>query len=1570
MMEDPISIILWAVFVYSWCMMPLGIMLGSECCGCGGGKVSCFSPRQRCLRVLTSYQDGRKTATSGLQTLDLSHGVIAGVAHIGGSVGGTLRSSHDEFTLSLSPTISSLINELSFGETASAYPVFTATGGSHFDPQSVGCTGAQTITVPASPQEEISVVMHGWDYPLHSNTLNPSLNSQTGLSSLQNGKKNVNFSKNAVLSHSVVGLEILGSGLIVNLTGEQIQSALTVTVNADGTYFYAASFPPNVFAYSTSSGTIRWTVRVFHGTAAHDEIVSVSVGASGQPDPEATQFTFAGVIQSSPPFVNPPRPADFWDGNTFHAWAKPSLTYAPSITVSLSQDGIRIISYVDTTWEYSSNPLQWPSVVSSSSRLNVSALTFPEGKYWHSRRMPNFSSYVNDSYPCYTRDTDEVLAFLMGESGLTYTSRPNGEGDSTEYRLEKASTLCGLNVTHLSPSLLPDAITVSTKDGSPVHDDICGECPSSVTMRRVTNETYFAPASDMGRYDGYFLRMTNFSTSLTTAIGHSDAMAYLESFYADSVSVSFNGKLSTLVIGGGAELEGWDSPLMKHSTDHRENPEIIAVRGHRGFYPPKSIKVTVTVDRVETEFEDEATGFSPEWELVEEPAPWWTGCPGPSRTRVRPAGNSSPYVNIAQGYELESPMKDSFEEAIDGFAGKQEVLEFFLDSTGLTYYSSDPGHWIYKLRFDQESAGDRLSHLYLKCDGTLVFPTNNLIAPPAVTGDVGGYDPFYIKYNRYGSYLENTSGHYQCYWVSTWTSPTPSYSIFGYEYGIARDTSDPIRRRICATGGRDNSERDHGVETPPPSFRHPAISTPGFGGQGVIFPAPTFELGEEWSTVIGYPLVARFSTHITPCSEGSSYPGTSDCNPQLPMQQFTETDVTPYCGYVYRSVTKIENNTPTVSGSYKRYQIYYRVKAEAGEENLSEECSFSVTSGNPATSAVALTGQDLTFTFNSDCPSTELQAMVWPHAGSPYFDYYPYYNWWKYNGVRLFWNRQNGYYLYFFGNDPNGLPDDYRNSAQERSYYGTHLFSPIRVGDDLYPYIQSTSFRPGTRDGTWQGHIYVQGLQYDDLTYEYHFLSNVAVDTCVTTRENWGILVGNSTGFSTGQAMSTEGKYTVVGHYVSGETVRVGYIPHKEYGRPSYSSGSGEETFPGSGWRKSSRYHTPAGSPEFPNGMVKAAGEFTCDEDGEFVAGVDIPDDGDLTIYVQPVSPKTGRGLLNYSSGSSLDDLKEQWSYVGVLSVNTEMLAPEGFRPDSLGYNYPYRPLGDFAVTGGFVVGEHQIFRLLVDGVFKNSSISVSLRVIDQANLQVVADQAATGTGDFESGRVPEANSVLLRPYQFSDGRILDLAVIAFDAVGNESAPLPLTGGRIRIDKTAPVVNVMFINGIPYERYLVLNDISKQSPLMIAGTTEPACVVTAGDQQTTSAGSVDVAGSYGSGEFLIATQSATTTVTARDVAGNSGSRTVYIENALPFWGATTIDTGGKMAAVLARVQKNATAVFYFVRSDGEQSPVITPDTSSGVATAEFVDGGYSPDFSYGVVVQVFLPNGANVFEGQRDVVQI
>lgn len=1577
-MDDPLSLIVWAFFFYSASIFPLGLMLGSACCGCSGDeRVKCFSPTHRCFRRLNTFTDGRKTAESQYREVRLLHEYIRknGPSILTSSV----FVSHESFSFPLSPVLSGfLAQQLSFGETASIVPAFTLNGnvyGTDGD-----CYNRPYVSEALSGEDLLkSVQVHGWDYPLvDSGSRKVSLGAVSGLSGVLTEKRNAQYNKNAALSHVVVGVRLTGGGIVANATGQSLAASLSVNVSQNGEYHYAAAFPANVFAYSTTGGTIEWTVRVFHGQAAHDDIVSFQITPSGTPDPDAVVFNTAGILISPPPLVNSPPPSDYYADGIYHVWCRKSsgnISTSP-VNLSASQTSFERIGTVGVTWTYSQNPLGWTAAIVNTINVHFSTFTFPEGNYFHAGFLEG--AYV---YPCYTRDSDAVAAFMSGDAGLIYS---NGAGDQSEFRLEPDNPLCGLDVTHLPATLLPGSVTVSHPDGESLYQTPCGDCPPTVSLNRTSNSVYFAPAADMlnarrssyyysnrvrtysgestwlGLYGNY--QETLFAVTLREAIGHSDAISYLEGFFADSTNITWSrGGVSnendwfsaTCTIGGEDFLDGFDTPLVKHVTSHETNPRTIGVHGHKGVYPHSSYKVEVAVSDVEVVTEWERTSYHSDHRVVRK---WlvngnWTTTPTEGvRWQDFLEFISDSYPDQEGQHDLPTTKKDLI---IDGIKSAETFVdEVFLDGAG-TYGSNHPRDWV--LQWEYRRGDDNFSTTYrkLKCDET--FQTDPPLGrtPTYVLSEPVGEDGegLVSRFSSAWSFTYNTYGHYQY----------PNQISLADELPPPPDEIPEINRTF------------------PFNFWSGASATNFFwlnglyGSGRLVVPIPP---NDEDSYEVAF--YQSLSTYVTD-AEIETVPYTLEYS-----------DREPFNGRVGKP------GVPQESYGVYLLKVTLSVSATKGEPP-SESCNVAVSVGNPDTPVGPLSKEDVTFTFSTECsmPLT-FRGNIWPHAGVP-ANYYWLYGYYGYYGVGTsLTSRTNGHVFHLTGNDPDGSADDL-DVDFARTPYGSHPFSPINVGETLYPYPQSAGYRPGTREGSWQGHIYVQGEQYDDLTYSYQYLSQLSVDRCETNKANWSLLVdrniptvdGSSTGRQVQVAMSRDAKLTVVGWYVPGETVRVGYISHKQYGRQSSSSGGLEETFPGSGWYPTSRYYRAAGG-YLPAGMVTPASETTCDSTGRF--SIEFNDDeldGDISVFVQPVSPATGRGLIEYvRSTQTLEECRDDWTHVTAVYVTKSISAPTSVVP------YAEAFVVNHAAIGGYVVGRHTSVRLAVQGMIKESSVPTRVRLYDFLTSRHIS-QTGVGDGDFDTGLVTitgdppyysssgstsgaNAASLWFTPnFLFADGQVIQVAAVMEDDLGNESPPV-LMSGLIRMDYTSPTLDVVYVNGVEYTGgWLYLNDISKQTPVVISGVTEPGCKVKIGNDEAVSAGVVTALATTGTGVYSLPTTyydspvgtSRSGTLTATDVAKNSRSKTISVWNRLPDVQYARI-SGGLMECRLTYVQRNATVYFMFIRSDGAESPVLTVSAASGTADGSFTDEGFSPDFLYMVSIKVVIPNGNTVFEEQRNVVPV
>lgn len=1593
-MDDPLSLIVWAVFFYSASMMPLGLMLGSACCGCSGDdRVKCFSPTHRCFRALRTYEDGRKTATSQHRDVWLWHDAIEywGPSD---SVSAQVFVSHEEFSFPFSATLSgSLTRQLSYGETASISPSFTASG----TPYRIDGNCQQPVYSPSSVSISVSgfssIEVHGWDYPVSSTaTRNVSVNATSKQSGLQPGKRYIDYSKNATLSHTTVGVELIGAGLVANATASELMSAISVSTTNEGEYRYTVSLPQNVFAYSTSGGAIRWKVRVFHGQAAHDDIVTLAVSPTGTPDPEAVVFTLAGVLVAPPPLVNPTRPADYFADGIYHVWSLQSSSPSISIpSVSASQSQLFRVSGVSATWAYSQNPLEWSApLVGDFSWFGT--LTVEEGNYFH-------AGYLHNSeiqYPCYTRDSSAVVAFMNGESGLVYSTGPDGSGDQIEFRLDADNPLCGLNVTHLPANLLPDTITVSHPDGEPLYSTVCDDCPSSVSMKRTSNEVYFSPAADLqnemglyyyywyynygrsysGSLDGLYWyyyntnSMTLFAVTTAEVIGHTDAIAYLDGFIAENTKITWRGDYSTetsfqavCTIGGEEFPEGFDTPLVKHVTSHEATPRTIAVHGHKGIYPSSSYKVEVAVSDVEVVTEWEKTTYYRDFEIVRK---WrvngeWTTTPSDGY-------NYQDFLEYIQdSYPPQEGVHDlpaKKDKIIDDIKSlSPEVEEVFLNGSG-SYAASQESAFVISWPYHKEGEFSAATNRRLKCDGT--FYTDPQI----------GRIPDYSLFENRDPFVDGKGFLFRGFWSET----LDGRGAFEYPPQISlADQIPPPPEEI------PENSRTYPFYF---SLRAGYFTLSPLGHGGLTIPFPDGDV-DSFEVAFYRPL----STHVV------------DDSPEMVEYEIADS----FTG-AHRVFTSSIAKPGEPFDSYGVYllKITLSVTVTKGAPP-SESCNISVAVGNPDIPVEPISKEDVAFTFNTDCslPAT-FRGHIWPHAGVPSNYWYYYYGY--YGGTTLT-GRTDGHVFHLASNDPYGSSDS--SSDIVRTPYQAHPFSPINVGETLYPYPQSTSFRPGTREGSWQGHVYVQGEQHDDLTYSYQFLSQLSVDKCETNKANWRILVnrtvdsylGSNTNAAVRVAMSRDARFTVIGWYVPDETVRVGYISHKQYGGrlPSWSVPTdAEETFPESGWYNYSRYYQPTGnSGYYPAGMIAASAEATCDSDGRFSVELNESDlDGDISIFVQPVSPKTGRGLIEFVRATpTLEECRDDWTFVTAIYVTKSIAAPTAVVPSTRTYYSSTETLADYAVTGGYVVGRYTAVRLVVEGMVKESSVATRVRLYDALSGRAIS-QANVGGGDFENGLVTITGGDSYYPGNyysdgryvagaaesalwfsgnsiFPDGQVIQVAAIMEDDLGNESPPV-LMSGLIRMDYTSPTLGVVYVNGIEYTSgWLILNDVSKQTPVVISGITEPGCKVKIGNDETVSAGVVTALATTGTGEYSLPTTFYDSPIgtyrsgdlTSTDVAKNSVSRGIGVLNRLPDVQYARI-SGGFMECRLNYVQKNATVSVVFLRSDGESSPVLTPDATSGTAEATFADSGFSPEFSYSVQVEVTIPNGATVFQEQRDVVQV
>ena len=1605
---EPLSLVVWAVFLYSLSMFPLGIMLGSTCCHCDN-RVECFSPTHRCFRTLRTYPDGRKTASSTVDYVHFGHSYLNGLSYSTPSVSyGTsanprlpysagVFSSHESFQFQYSFRVR-YAHQLSRDESATITPALAVRGNAHL--VSGQCTIGPIITAPVSLAKSPSIVMHGWDFPLLDYTSEIWLDyvSTTGgarfyQSNLREWKKYAAWSRHAVVSHAVVGLELIGDGVAAAATAEQIRSLLQIQVDADGSYAYSATIPAGMFDYTAGYGAVKWTVRVSHGTAFHDEIVGADVWSLAAPDPSAPAppLLTSGVHIQPPSASNEAPPTSYFDEvtGTLHVWpatrSDVEVEHGP-FTFAGSQSQLVVVqSITATSYTVSPNPMGWTTnssgkIINPSSTVAVvteiqGSVTFPQGAYFH-RPIAN----LFDMTPCYTRDTSAVAAYMAGEAGLVYSVVQYGEQRDEEYRLDADNPLCGLPLTHLPASLLPESVTVTRTDGEPLYETVCDDCPSTVSMKRTNNEVYFYPAADIhntgsGRnrtyaggntwyyYYGYLgdHAATPFAISLAEVVGHTDAVAYLDSFYADTVDVSLwlstadTSVAVTAEIGGEDFPEGFDTPLVKHVTEHEATPRTIAVHGHKGVYPHSSYKVEVEISDVEVVTAWEDTSYAQDYDVnrywvvngrvTTEPSPGW-----PSYDQLDYITGS--YPNQPQ-FDLPNDKKDEIIDAIKAL--DPFVDEAFLSDSGQYNFYSPSQTIAISWRYDGADGGQTL-YRRLKCDGTFLTepsigrtPGLTLSEPPPQPSGGGHIYRFSSAWGSTQYYL--------------WTTGHPNH------INLIDNIPDPPE------------------EIPAESRSFPYINYSGAYGSTFVLPTLVVPLppnDEDTYEIAFYQCLSTL---------------TSDSDP--PKEPYTLQWIN------WNPPQPTVNGQVTVPGSPLQSQGIYLLKitlsvAVTKGDPPADSCGISVAVGKPETSVdEPLSKEDVTFTFSTDCtlPST-FRGHVWPHAGVPHSYYWNYY--WNQWGTFLT-GKQDGHVLHLTNNDPDGTVDDPADQATGRTPYYTHPFSPVNVGETLYPYADSTSFRPAIREGEWQGHIYVQGEQHDDLTYAYQFTSMPYVDRCETNKANWKNMLGRSTLrqwieapygddtlAGTRSVQSRDAEFTVVGYFAPEEKVRIGYISHKQYGVPS--SYAGTETYPESGWYSASRYaqtffyyYIDDTNRLFPPGMMAVAGEATCDADGKFTYTFSSTSvSGDLSLYFQPVNPQTGRGLLEYvRSKASLDDCKERWD--GIASVYVVRSIPQPVLSPIASWYGGSPPLSEHAVSGGYVVRPSAAVNLELSSVVKESSVATGFRLINAATGQVFLDHGPGyfGDGAFATGIVSPAQMQVVFSGKAKHGDVIQIAAIVFDDLGNESPPATLSG-LIRLDGVAPAVTGLAVNGIPADGTVILNDVSTQSPVVVSGFTEPGCKVsigtsaeTAGDT-VTSAGTVTVSSVTGDGAFALSTQVFSSlslgdamgrTLFVTDVAKNFTQRSVSVWNRLPVVVSATI-SGGSLECKLNYVQKNATASFTFLRSDGASSPVLTPaiEGETGEVIATFVDTGFSVDFTYGVQISVVLPNGQSVFSEQRNVV--
>lgn len=1605
---EPLAYIVWAAFFFSLSMMPLGLMLGSPCCGCSGqDRVSCYTPKQRCFRILTTY-NGQKSAASypklvnlGIEYLKQQTYGTASYYQVNNDASVTPAGvflSYDSFSFTPSIDLNAYtVSQLSYGETATLSASVTASGDAHM--QDGQCLSQYAQNVLVVVEKPLSIVLHGWDFPISPTNANHptygiTIHTPGYQSDVLDGKKDFPVSKNAALSHAVVGLEVasFGSGALVAATAAQVLSWLTVNTFSDGSYQYSASVPPGVFAYSAASGMIQWTVRVFHGQAFHDEVVSLDFPPSSSiPATPPLAVLGVGVHVTPPQATLATPPENYYDEATgqYHVWARP-LSYSSyvfpnfitvSVALSASQSSLLTVGGVALSWSFVSNPLAWTlgNAVVFSSVVSKS----PRGENYFHRPYQNLYSL----YPCYSRDTAAVLAYMNGQGGLVYSTQPQGGGQQFDHRLDADNSLCGLDVTNLPATLLPDSVTVSLPSGQPLFGTPCNDCPSSVSMRRVSNEMYFAPAADMHNVieDYYYYGVlrsyaggtsvaysasdrTLFAASLHEAIGHSDAVGYLDGFFAPVTASWWTAAggytTATLEIGGDAFLENFDTPLVKHVTTYESPPRTLAVHGHKGVYPPSTYKVEVAVSDVEVVTQWEETEYHSDHQVVRK---WLVN--GQWVTTPTAGVEWRDFLEFIEGsyphqptYELPNPKKDQIIDAIKSQSQPTSV-EVFLGSHGsypLNTLSAVPISWVYYK--PTAASPTAATTLRLKCDGTFE-PSPSIGTTPT--------------YSISEPVQEDSEGLIFRF-SGAWGTTGSSYGSGAYSY--------PLQIMLADQLPAPPSEIPAARRSYPHGFSQQ--NSFAIGSHAVPLPA-----GGEDSYEVAFYL--SFSTN-TGDAELESVPYTIEYSN----------------GYTYTGNVAAPGAPYSSTGVYL-LKVTLSVTVTKGDPP-SDSCGISVDVGNPDTPAEALTKEDVTFTFNNpECilPMT-FRGFVWPHAGRPFNNLFSYYV--NANELTLT-GRQHGHVFHLRDNDPDGSADSYLDSA--RTPYQSHDLSPVNVGETLYPYPQSplyynySGIRPGSREGVWQGHIYVQGEQYDDLTYTYQYVSGLSVDACETSRANWRLMLERTIPRDTtliGVAMSREAKFTVVGWHVPGETVRVGYVSHKQFGRPRtfyYEDMSGFTEAPaGSGWYPVSRYYNATaasgyytGSRFHVPGLVATSAEATCGADGWFSVELNEASlSGDVSIFVQPVNPKTNRGRLEYvRSKPSLAECREEWTFVTAIYITKTLAPPASLSPETEKHNSIAYTLADYAVPGGYVVGPYTQIRLVVTGLIKESSVVTRVRLYDTLSGKLLST-AFLGGGDFATGLISIVNGTSQNPGTygtggtgvnslwftmssagFSDGQIIQVAAFVDDDLGNESTPV-LLSGLIRLDNTTPPLSTVFVNGLPFATStIVMNDISKQSPVIVSGVTEPGSNVSIGSDQATAAGVVTATTISGSGEFAIPTSQFNQTLgtltggslLAKDIAGNQRTKYISIYNRLPEI-AYASRSGGAMQCALSYVQNNAVASFVFSRSDGATSPVLTVSPSNETATASFTDPGYTAAYSYTVQVSVVLPNGATAYQGQANVVQL
>lgn len=534
-MMEPISYILYAVLFSSLCMFPLGLMLGSPCCLCDQDNCAPLDPRCISLRV-TGASGGDKRASSSTQWVDfrldsLLAGTGGSYANSSGFAGAGVFVIPEklEFRVGLN---SSQRQGLSRGESISrsltgvvlrAYKLPSINSGGTYCETPLVYQNANTI----SDGLPVTVVLHGWDFPLDSDLQQRfaiyNYTSSPVETNMSDAKRVSSYSRNAPLSASVIGISVYGHDRL-KISEQQVRESASIVVKGNQDYGYSISLPDDIFLHSpVGQSVFAIRLRLCNGTACHDdERVLIHayhpVGSAPPSDEPLSLFESGDHFFDVPPLSVEPPPRSHRDAATgvYHFWPQSKGVYDLPFDYSVKSDesGLQAVlqweaSQSQASQELLPGPFQPPSPSFSAVDLKITSWS-----YGHSMGI---SLGVNDFFPCYTANATE---YVHDSKTLSYTKI--SDGSLHEITILPPHQLCGLPASSLPLALLPSGLTVSTEDGNPFLIDSCGLCPSSLGLSVVSYPACFGAAGDVGLF---------VSESIILPV---DALSYLQGFFSTS----------------------------------------------------------------------------------------------------------------------------------------------------------------------------------------------------------------------------------------------------------------------------------------------------------------------------------------------------------------------------------------------------------------------------------------------------------------------------------------------------------------------------------------------------------------------------------------------------------------------------------------------------------------------------------------------------------------------------------------------------------------------------------------------------------------------------------------------------------------------------------------------------------------------------------------------------------------------------------------------------------------------------------------------------------------------------